>query len=956
MSFSNGFPHDVSGRSISPYLKKKVLLVGLSNSTINSNGIQIELDNWSVFENSSRKITSISVYNNGWQNGKVPFFSHSVQYDNHQAGPFSSGAVGFGLSFRTPGIKIFKVVVHFSNNTNDSAFYKANMVFTPTSTSQGNLAPTNSTSEATLIPILDLKRLTNGGKNLSGPTPSKPGIISFSNKNMQSSAIPLTTSIGSNALTQPPRPDSTWNITSTIRFKGYDNGIYVAPPSSGIGLASIYLATNTSTKSLKKPIILLNGFDPQGQRTNDTIYSRLFPYYDLTGALRNLGDDLRKQGYDVIILTFPGFTSEFKVVGGGRRIFTHGADYIERNAFVLYDVIQRCNLTLTKNGSKEKLVIVGPSMGGLISKYCLSFMEKHNINHNTRLWVSFDSPHQGANLPIGDQFFVDYSAHNLNSVSAKKSRDSQIGSPAAQEMLVDYYANAPSYSPYRAAFLQNLADVGNFPKKVRNVAISNGSINGTKQPGLKACDLLVDFSESYFLRELCFFSHCLINIKTDLYHAIVRTEGVSGDNCKVFHANQLFGLVQSNKNVSNSGPTGYDNCPGGSTDINKIIVTGATGRSEASGIVKPLFAPDIIWNANFSDHTFMPTVSALDVSGSNDLGEDLSAKNLVCLHRTPFRAYYAPLINESHVLVTANNVAFLMQELRQDTLGTTGIGVYGTTPAMGDGGYKITGPTSICQGFKGSYKVTSPNNMIVNWTTSGDLKIISGNGTRLVTISSTGSLVNASFIQASIIGTCGSYIVKNLLIQPGFTGINVQMTACNGTVQSWILDAIPNIKNATNWHWTVDNPASLNCYFSSPNQSNTYADVSGGGGVTVTFTDSCGGVHKDGVTIYSNCGHLSSAVIFPNPSKTIVNVDFNITGAQPTVLSSKIGSLTAIMIPESVQLFSSYSTNPIITVTNFNILAHNNVAIFNVKGFLPGFYYLHILFKDHKEFQTVQIN
>lgn|GEM_PF-6568731 len=146
LSFSNGFPHDVSGRSISPYLKKKVLLVGLSNSTINSNGIQIELDNWSVFENSSRKITSISVYNNGWQNGKVPFFSHSVQYDNHQAGPFSSGAVGFGLSFRTPGIKIFKVVVHFSNNTNDSAFYKANMVFTPTSTSQGNLAPTNSCS------------------------------------------------------------------------------------------------------------------------------------------------------------------------------------------------------------------------------------------------------------------------------------------------------------------------------------------------------------------------------------------------------------------------------------------------------------------------------------------------------------------------------------------------------------------------------------------------------------------------------------------------------------------------------------------------------------------------------------------------------------------------------------------------------------------------------------------
>ena len=40
-------------------------------------------------------------------------------------------------------------------------------------------------------------------------------------------------------------------------------------------------------------------------------------------------------------------------------------------------------------------------MGGLISRYALGYMWRKNIDHDTRLYISFDAHHVGANVPIG---------------------------------------------------------------------------------------------------------------------------------------------------------------------------------------------------------------------------------------------------------------------------------------------------------------------------------------------------------------------------------------------------------------------------------------------------------------------------------------------------------------------------------------------------------------------------
>ena len=75
----------------------------------------------------------------------------------------------------------------------------------------------------------------------------------------------------------------------------------------------------------------------------------------------------------------------------------------------------------------EPNVVIGPSMGGLITRYALAYMEQQlantgdnaKWNHETRLWVSFDAPHQGANIPFGVQKGIQYYADIKENEGAK---------------------------------------------------------------------------------------------------------------------------------------------------------------------------------------------------------------------------------------------------------------------------------------------------------------------------------------------------------------------------------------------------------------------------------------------------------------------------------------------------------------------------------------------------------
>src|SRR5690606_22193282 len=159
---------------------------------------------------------------------------------------------------------------------------------------------------------------------------------------------------------------------------------------------------------IRKPLILLDGFDPGNERPITSDANHEDGIWDLLsyGSNSHLGDELRLMGYDVIILNFP----TYNVPGTGIPNRDGGADYIERNAMVLVKLIQEVKAQLAANGSPERIVVVGPSMGGQISRYALAWMEQKYAQtadpqwqHHTRLWLSFDSPHLGANIPMSVQ-------------------------------------------------------------------------------------------------------------------------------------------------------------------------------------------------------------------------------------------------------------------------------------------------------------------------------------------------------------------------------------------------------------------------------------------------------------------------------------------------------------------------------------------------------------------------
>lgn len=98
-------------------------------------------------------------------------------------------------------------------------------------------------------------------------------------------------------------------------------------------------------------------------------------------------DAFQQAGYDLIFLDFHD-----------------GVDYIQRNALVLEELLDLVNTTKDCNG--DDIVVIGASMGGQIARYALTKMESENKHHGVRTYVSFDSPQQGAVVPMGVQASV----------------------------------------------------------------------------------------------------------------------------------------------------------------------------------------------------------------------------------------------------------------------------------------------------------------------------------------------------------------------------------------------------------------------------------------------------------------------------------------------------------------------------------------------------------------------
>lgn len=479
---------------------------------------------------------------------------------------------------------------------------------------------------------------------------------------------------------------------------------------------------------LRKPVLVVDGFDPGNDRKDDTLF---FNYLNNSRSIK-FADLLYLSGYDLVILDLPKAFNQFanKVVDGG-------GDFIERNAMVVVKVIQEINSQLITNGSTEKLVVIGPSMGGLITRYALAYMEQNGLNHNTRLWVSFDSPHNGANIPIGVQHFVNYFASISD--DAEASRDEKLNCIAAKQMLLHHYLSG-SESPtgatgFRNNFVSSLNSIG-FPQNLRRVSVLNGSLNGTNS--YATCSRAATMS----------IKGKFIWGWTEIGWGYINTTPSNGNRCLIFKRTKPSPFSSTTSKYAISLPNSYslDNSPGGTNNTFEQVSQNMVGFENLGDNIIVYKSE---WSTPIKAHSFIPTKSALAFTGSNqDLAENLSERDLVATGETPFQSYWGPINkNMEHITFDQNLAFYLMNEINGVAM-PTAIGEY------------IAAPSSVCPSATFSL-LNIPSGVAITWDYSTNLVYLGGQGTPQLTVTTTNPSVGGmGWVEATLSGDYGSTKIR----------------------------------------------------------------------------------------------------------------------------------------------------------------------------------------------------
>ncbi|MEJ6793340.1 MAG: T9SS type A sorting domain-containing protein [Lacinutrix sp.] len=487
------------------------------------------------------------------------------------------------------------------------------------------------------------------------------------------------------------------DITSSIvaNLSNYNGAISHA----GLAEYEVFLGADNS---LDKPIFIIDGFDPSDTRNISGIYDLL--NFDDNGTTQNLADQVRNNDdYDVVLINFPSYfllsngtlqslENSTDVNGDtvidvldypGSLLVDGGADFIERNAFSVVEVINLINSQ--KIGSEEN-VIIGPSMGGLITRYALNYMEANSIDHETRLWLSFDSPHLGANVPIGFQHLFNYLGYGLDTwvgdfslEAVRPIVDGMLKSAAARQMLTDHFephlANGeiaefnsnillPVAHPYSTIFFNSINSMTStgFPETTRNVSLINGSGIGNPYqdkngndliPGNKVIDAFLPgvatLTDAYFDTWFTPLANQTIKID-DIW---INAPWICF--CDINAEPDSRAFLYSN---------GVDAAPGGLFDLGAL----------AAGMVGTDATIDAFFASLSTDYfNFIPTVSGMALNTNPNINwfqninlgigdtpwDGITTTN----SQTPFVNWYMPDNNEPHVTLTSGNVEFALDEI-----------------------------------------------------------------------------------------------------------------------------------------------------------------------------------------------------------------------------------------------------------------------------------------------------
>jgi hypothetical protein len=373
-----------------------------------------------------------------------------------------------------------------------------------------------------------------------------------------------------------PKPDDTWKLPGGTAWVYYGEG----------------------NQGLTRPVLMADGFN-SGPSSLDDLWA------GLEKSAYPLISEARRRGRDVVLIGFDERSAS-----------------ILDNARTAMSAIQRA---CAERQGDTRLMVGGFSMGGLVTRYALARMETERIDHQVSVYFSYDSPHNGAHIPLSLQAF----AHYIRKLDPRFS--DQMNSPAAQQLLwrhIGNWSDKPGVSPLRTAFLDELDRVGGWPRIPRLLAVANGKGNGTGN-GIKPGTTAVK-------------GKGLGITGTDL-----RTTPTGDDTLSA----TLRVLTLKKNDVLAERLPDIDGAPGGTLESFQILAN-ALNKIIGLGVDNPI-----------KDHCFVPAVSAVAVRGL-DTHEDLYT-NIDSQSPNEFQVdeHLCASQNERHTKVTEELCTWLLDRL-----------------------------------------------------------------------------------------------------------------------------------------------------------------------------------------------------------------------------------------------------------------------------------------------------
>jgi hypothetical protein len=449
-----------------------------------------------------------------------------------------------------------------------------------------------------------------------------------------------------------------------------------------------YIEYSFKHSKITKPFLFVEGlnFEPD-PNVDDACKENQYRYGTIGWDVFRSGKDLCSD-YPLKIDSLPLLLEAIKADGFDIIMldFRDGAGDIVHNADIVIELINLVNAELKANESEYPIVLAGASMGGVVTRYALSKMEQTNQDHNTRFWIALDAPLRGANIPIGDQFLIDFFSQ-FPSITEMKPEiiyaKRKLCKKAPRQLMYRHFLGDNISENYKLNDFSAIqtSPYYTFPQKTYSISIVNGAKNAIGQPynsGAKMID--IDHTEH---------GKAIDHEQGEIFASPNGSGKVFWGKVYIIaeKTKELLPILEeSTKSVKDFKP--YDSAPGGTRSTNNEMGQGQ----------------DI-----YPKHCFVPTISALSLS-TDDLYYNISTSPIMDNYPyirkenkglCPFDYVFLQDINEAHLQVTFNNIEAIINVIAGDDLklqNTTLKGIYEARNSVTAGSNIFTEEASPDQG------------------------------------------------------------------------------------------------------------------------------------------------------------------------------------------------------------------------------------------------------------------